>query len=476
MNTETAVLSPSVPLETDRASERSSLTPLLTILFVAAVLRLGLWFYFADRPLRIFDEVQYNDIATNLVQDGEFALEKGRPSASRPPLYPAFLALTYRIFGLDNFAVVRFFQAILSLLTAVVVYYLGRELLPRKAALILTGLYAFYPSLLVFNNLILTETLFTFLLSSMTYALVRSLRGTTLGWLAVGGVFCGLGALTRSALYLFPPLAGIWLVFALKGGWGRRLLAAIVFGLTAYGTMLPWAIRNTQLEQAVVVIDTMGGRNFMMGNYRYTPLYRSWDAISLQGEQSWDTEIRNEYPYEKWSTQGKTDKIALRKGLAFVFQNPLLTLQRDTIKFFQFWGLERELIAGAGRGYFGTMPLWLIVLLGGIQLIGYVAIFFAGILGTFLAPPTDRRAHVLLLMIVVFICGLHTAVFAHSRYHLPLMPLLMVYAASLLAQLRTVWAQRRAVWAGCVVCAVFLAGWGWEVMVVESDRIRALIQ
>jgi hypothetical protein len=40
-----------------------------------------------------------------------------------------------------------------------------------------------------------------------------------------------------------------------------------------------------------------------------------------------------------------------------------------------------------------------------------------------------------LLLVVAFVCALHSLVFAHPRYRLPLMPVLMVYAAAALTRL-----------------------------------------
>ena len=57
--------------------------------------------------------------------------------------------------------------------------------------------------------------------------------------------------------------------------------------------------------------------------------------------------------------QGQRDKAAMRRGFRFVFQNPLLTMKRDVVKFFNFWQLERIFIAGAARGYWGVAAKWL---------------------------------------------------------------------------------------------------------------------
>ena len=114
--------------------------------------------------------------------------------------------------------------------------------------------------------------------------LIEALRRGSLPWLAAAGVVLGLAALTRSVLWLFPPVLAVFVFLAFGGSWRRRLPAAIT--VVASFTLLvgPWAVRNTRLQKTFIAIDVMGGRNFMMGNYRYTPLYRSWATIEITGE------------------------------------------------------------------------------------------------------------------------------------------------------------------------------------------------
>jgi 4-amino-4-deoxy-L-arabinose transferase-like glycosyltransferase len=455
---------------------QTAVWPLLLILAVGAVLRLGLWCWFDGRPLNIVDEQEYDALARNLAERGELAFEPGRPATIRPPLYPAAVAGIYLLFGVDNFQAVRLCQAGLSLLTVLLLYRLGAAAFSPRVGLWLAGLYCFYPSMLGLNNLLLTEVLFTFLLVAFCCALLRALRRASVGALLLAGVLLGLAALTRSVMWLFPALLAPFLLFAWEGGWRRRLLAAAAVTAAFAATVAPWAARNTRVEQTFVVIDTMGGRNFMMGNYRHTPLTRAWDAIALEGEQSWVHEVvANSRPQER-DTQGKLDKLALRRGVKFVAENPGVTLERDVVKFFNFWGLERELVAGAGRGYFGQLSKAALLLLSAVIFGSYAAAVLAGVFGAVLAPPPDRRVHALFLLLIAFLCGMHTLVFAHSRYHLPVMPLVLAYAASAVVSRHELW-QRRG-WPfrlACGLCGVFVLGWAWEVVFVDFQRFASLL-
>jgi 4-amino-4-deoxy-L-arabinose transferase-like glycosyltransferase len=432
--------------------------------------------YFRNEPISIWDEQDYNTLATNLVQYGEYTFTPGETASSmRPPLYPALVAGVYTLFGIENFAAVRLLQAILGLATVLVVYWLGRCVVAPRTATWLAAMYCFYPSLLIYNDLLLTETLFTLLLTTSILQIVMAIQRNSLGALMLGSVILGLAALTRSVVWLAPPFLAILIALVWTGNWQGRVAAMVtVIGAFAV-TIAPWAIRNSRLQETFVTIDVMGGRNFMMGNYQYTPLYRSWDAIAIEGDRSWAHQVFVNYPPEQRRTQGQVDKLALREGIAFARQNPGLTLLRSTVKFFDFWGLERELVAGAGRGYFGQMSKAGLLGLTAIIAGSYAAMMALAIFGLFFAGPIDRRAHWLFIGVIVFICGIHTIAFGHSRYHLPIIPLVLIYAASALTQSSMIWQQRysRKFALALVCCGILVAGWIWGIIAVDWARFSA---
>lgn len=485
----------SLPASSTQSAEAGDARPavahlraLLVILVLGAIVRVALWASFANIPIAVDDEKEYNAFAVNLVTHGEFGTTPGRPASIRPPLYPVFVAAIYSLCGVENYHAVRLAQAALSLLTVLLLYWLGREVLSPTAGLWLAGLYCFYPSMLGLNNLLYTEVLFTLLLVAACLTVVLFYRRGHVGWLALAGVLLGLAALTRSVVYLTPPLlAGFVLLFA-KGpatapslSFGKRLVAALAMVLTFALTLAPWVIRNTALHQTLVIIDTMGGRNLMMGNYQYTPLYRAWDAVSLQGEQSWIHEVREAHPEIKAPdavSQGHVDKLALKRGLKFIRENPGLTFQRDVIKFFDFWGLERELVARAATGGFGTLPSGSTAILAVVIFGSYAALLFLAVYGMILAPPEDRRVHWFLLAVVAFITAMHTLVFGHSRYHLPLMPFVLLYATSALLSSKAIWQRRKSLGfvAATVVCVGFVLGWGWNAVAGDWEKAVSAVR
>jgi 4-amino-4-deoxy-L-arabinose transferase-like glycosyltransferase len=448
------------------------------ILFVGALLRLGLWLWSAGQPLNIWDERDYNTLAVNLVRYHEFAFVPGTSVSLRPPLYPAVVAVVYDLFGLENYQSVRLLQAVLSLLNVLLLYRLGAETYSRRVGVWLAGLFGVYPSLLGFNNLLLTEVQFTVLLCGFCSGLARALRRESYGALGLAGVLLGLAALTRSVLWLFPPVLSVFLLLAWPGNIRRRLRAVGSLIAPFCLVMAPWAIRNTNLEKTFQAVDCMGGRNFMMGNYEYTPLFRAWDTIAIEGKLSWHQTLASADLSSLGVTQGQRDKRALRHGLRFVLAHPWLTVKRDLVKFFDFWNLERELVAGAAQGFFGKPSLPALLLLTSIIFGSYATSLISGIFGALMAPPADWRVHWFLLLVIGFICGMHTLSFGHSRYHLPIMPLVLLYSAAAIVDRRAIW-SRRGEWpfrVACCLSAIFVMGWLWQVIFVDFDRYLKVLQ
>jgi 4-amino-4-deoxy-L-arabinose transferase-like glycosyltransferase len=454
----------------------TAIRKLALILIASAAVRLLLWGWFAGEPLSVWDERDYNALAKNLVAHHEFAFEPGTPVAIRPPLYPFFLAGVYSIFGVESFQIVRLLQAGMGLLTAVLLYMLGSQVHSRKAGLAVAAVFSFYPSWLLQANMVLTESLFTLLLVAACYAVVRFYQRDSIGCIILGGLLLGLAALTRSVVWMAPPLLAAFILLTWRTAWHRRVLAGIALVAAFAATIAPWSIRNTQLFGTFVAVDVMGGRNLMMGNYEHTPLYRSWAAIGIEGEESWHAVLRQTHA-ESNLNQAQVDKLAMKQGLTFMAANPGLTCQRGIVKFFDFWGLEREFVAGAQRGYWGNLPTPAIVVLAAVIMGTYAVMLFAGIYAMTMLPLSDRRLHWFLVLVVAYICGIHTLVFAHSRYHLPVMPIVLLFGAIAIVNRRAIWERRKSFSFGfaTAACLVMIGGWSWNFLAGDGAKFLDLV-
>lgn len=453
-----------------------------TRLFAAAlafglVLRLIVLAFSSDLGLVIFDERHFTQLASSLMHGYGFAWGPGDPTSLRPPAYPLLIAGIWSVTSEGNLQAIRAVQILLALLTTFAVYDLGRRLFDRTIGAVAASVVWLYPSLIYLNFTILTETLFTFFLVSFLMLAVMLVQRPALGIAVACGLALGLGALTRSVLWPLPLLLCPLLIALLPGSFGRRaLLSTAVFAGFAV-VVVPWAVRNTRLQRVVTVVDTIGGMNLRMGNYEYTPEDRMWDAVSLQGEKNWVHALTQEgHPAGASITEGQKEKWAQRKAVEYMLANPGTTARRAVIKFWDFWGLERSYVAGLQQGIYDP-PRWFGMMAGAAIVVTCVAVMIAGAIGLWVARP-DWRLHILMLVPIVVITGVHTIVFGHARYHKPLVPIVAIYAAAWLVERsrRGLPKPSRAAMAGAVLTVVLLlAGWGRQALVVDGDRLRSLV-
>jgi hypothetical protein len=79
---------------------------------------------------------------------------------------------------------------------------------------------------------------------------------------------------------------------------------------------------------------------------------------------------------------------------------------------------------------------------------------------------------------MLLICAVHTVTFGHSRYHLPLIPIVLLYAAAALLRARELWAhrRRRSFLLACLLCAGLSLSWLWEILVLAGDYYLNALQ
>jgi 4-amino-4-deoxy-L-arabinose transferase-like glycosyltransferase len=403
---------------------------LVWVLVGALAIRLLLLVGTAAMGPRIADERDYIELATSLVDGRGFAFMSG-PTSLRPPLYPAFIASLWEATGTHSLQLVRAAQAVLALVTAWLVYKLGCDLYDARTALVAAAVTAFYPAIMFDNMMALSESLFTILVVAALFALVRLVRAPNLARSAGAGILLGLAALTRSVLWPFP------LVLAPLVGWWT-----------------PGPVRHRLL----IAASLLGGA-----------------LLTIEGERSWIVGIPPAPPDGGPWTEGKKERWARSEAVRFVLANPGLTLWRSCIKFADFWGLDRDFLAGIQHGMFHP-PVWFTVVAGAAMLLAYPVVLACALAGIWLAPPADRRAHVLLLLLVAFVCGLHSVVFGHPRYRLPLTPVLALYAGAACVRLnRATLLDPRRAWPVALAFGAAVAIWTIQLFIRDAAFMSRLL-
>lgn len=461
----------------------------LGVIGAALLLKLVLVWASHGVGLQIEDEQDYARIATNITEGNGFAHGPGLPTSIRPPLYPGFVAAIWSLSGSRSLEAVRIAQVAVSIVSIVVVYLIACRMFDERAAVVASALFAFYPSLLVSGVLILTETLFIFLMVLAVYGLIRLMddsaapttsrnpgaeRHDRVGWAILSGVALGLAALTRSVLWPFVFVLVPFLWFATVGNARRRMVlcAAVVAGYAI--TIAPWAVRNTRLQKTLTFVDTMSGINLLTGNYEYTPEDRMWDGVGIVGPHGWYAPMLGAFP-GRVPTEGEKDKWARSAAIRYAVAHPMTTARRSLLKLADLWGLEREWISGLQHGLYAP-PRWFAVSSTVLVLVAYPAVLFLAIGGFFLVEDRDARARWLLVLLTAFICFAHAATFGHSRYHLPIVPILTIYAAAAITHWSSLarsisWRQTLVPMSLALLC---VAVWTREVLFRDAEHIAKL--
>ena len=187
---------------------------LLFLLFVAFLLRLGWGFTRASDAAAIEqlpDQREYLELSDNLLHGRGFHFYDPRFEsdvfAYRTPGYPLFLAACG-----SSPRVARMAQAFIDTSTVLAVYLLSRRWLTAGQSLFAAMLVALNPFLIYFSGLILSETLFTAMLTWGMLLLAGTLQGGKRGlrpYRLPGGLLLALAILVRPSGIGLPILLGI---------------------------------------------------------------------------------------------------------------------------------------------------------------------------------------------------------------------------------------------------------------------------
>lgn len=243
--------------------------PLVFILIISFLLSLSYSFYFRIKPM--VDAKAYDVIAVNIVNDHGYREDPKKDLAYDyaiarvGPLYEYFLAGIYKIFG-HHYEAVWVIQALLHTLTAWLIYLISFLIFAGHDKRKTIGLWAaaiigFYPDLIEISAMLMTETLYLFLICLMLYVFFRYFFQPN-NWLVLGlGAVSGLAVLGRPPVLFLLPVV-IFYFFK-----NKKFLATIIFLIALLAVFTPWTVRNYQVYHKIMPFGAAGNYNFWTGNY-----------------------------------------------------------------------------------------------------------------------------------------------------------------------------------------------------------------
>jgi len=197
-----------------------------------------------EKPALIGDSPQYNNYALEILKGPAWLNSADFMGSIREPAYPLFLAISYLLFGKENFIAVFILQAMINVLTIFVIYKLSLKMFDKEAAALAFFWSGFYCYYFWYTALLLREVfIFLFFILFVYFLYLYLVDGYhkkinfTISILS----FFALLLTDLRYIYLFPCVFLVFIFYKrfLEGAKNFFIFAFIIILLAA-----PWILRN----------------------------------------------------------------------------------------------------------------------------------------------------------------------------------------------------------------------------------------
>lgn len=269
------------------------------LIFIAVLLRAGAAFH--TDAFEFADAADYNKAAVQILQEHSYPLQ-GIQIFFRPPFYPLFLAMLYKL-SFQNILLVKLVQALLGGGICYLIFLIAKIWFNEKTAVIAFILAAINPFFIQWTGFLQTEVLFLFLFLAAIYLLIKYDKTGLCRYLVFSSVIFAFSVLTRPVgLFIFPFLI-LFLAIRKNAGANTALRHIAVFVLVFFCIILPWTFRNYKVYHEFILINNAQAIVFWGGN---NEIYYKMLMANNAGEY-------NKYNREFWNyLQAEVDEM---KGL-----------------------------------------------------------------------------------------------------------------------------------------------------------------
>jgi len=418
--------------------------PLLAV--VCAVPRLAILLHERDAITAAFTE-KSDTFALTFVQHGTFGFLPGEPSAYTQPLYGWFLVPVYWIFG-RSWQSIGLSQLVLAIVTAWLVYEIGRRVLGARWGLVAAAIATLNPYLAWHDMHVNREITDQVCAAALVLLTLVVAERPSKRLAALLGVVTGLAMLGNTRLVFLPILCAGYLVWRLPRVRLTAWIAALVLGGAAVA-VAPWIVRN-KVQLGCWTITTDGRAMWKANNLQTYGLLSSGQWIDNVSHSSPRPKPPNrDTPEEAWGylQKGRPD-VAYK-----VYPNECVAMSFYEHETFQYWrhhpGNKAKLmllsakllwqpsvIETSGRNGAGTKldigrrvaePAYMIV------------VYVLAIAGVFIAP----RAFVALALLLLAYQTLCALVFVGATRYRIAWDFLIVLLATATLKRATAWVQER---------------------------------
>lgn len=379
------------------------------IFTLALILRIGFIVLYENGKMlyneyHASDELSYDQIGSNLIS-GKGLVTDGGLYAKRGPAYPLFLALIYFIFG-HSFVAARFAQAFVGALTCLVIYAMANEIFCKKMAVISALICVAYYPFIQYPAYLLSEVIFTFLITASLYFFVRYYNKRQDLLLLSASVLWGVASLCRTAALPFVLILLFWLCALHKFNLKSLIKPLIILMIGITVVILPWAARNYLIYRTFIPVAIESGKVLYYGN----------NPRATGGTGGWTkNEIDQFFPENIGDPNTPAaDKVMAGLALKYMANYPKRTVILGFKKFINMW---RPFYADARITNKVIMSLM------------YIPIIVCAIIGIILSLGERNKKYYLLYALVAYFIVVHMVTISAIRYRDPVMPVIIIFAS-----------------------------------------------
>jgi 4-amino-4-deoxy-L-arabinose transferase-like glycosyltransferase len=327
------------------------------------------------------------------------------------PLYAYFLASLMNLFG-TSMLWIKLAQAFIGSISCVLAYLIGKMLFDKRVGAVASAMAAFYSISFFYEAQLLATTLITFLCLLSILLLLIAKERPAIRFHMIAGICIGLTVLAAPNIVLFLPFGLLWLWFAQAGrrrAMKLKLLAVLLTG--AIAAIAPVTAKNYFIGHEKVLISKNGGICFYIGNCRDSTGTLSTPASML--------EIASDYyqmtPRERAGINWTGHVVKQIKADPFGYMGLLF---RKIVMFWVGYEIPNNVNFYLTRQFspilrLPLLPFWFIAPLS--------------LVGIGISLKQWRQLAPLLLFVIFYMSSI-ILFFVLSRFRLPLVPFLLIFA------------------------------------------------
>lgn len=351
--------------------------------------------------------------------------------------YGMVLAGLYSLFG-TGLMVAKLFNVALSIILVLLLYAGGKMLYSEKAGRIAALLLAVWPAQIMYTSVIASEHLFMVIFTASVLLILRFIKKYTYknyefyngNWILIGiGVLVAFAQLVRPmAMLLLPVFAVFVLIYKryrantiASVGLSVKSIALVII---CYFGVINLVNIPVQKVTGIDITQSEAGFNLMIGtNIKYNGAWNENDFGIIE---------KNNYDFDKVHKEAKQIAIQRLKG------DPKQLIKLAINKYKILWGNENygyywstvaaedskaeTMIKSHPRVFYGLSQAF------------YILIILMAICACFYTLSEKRYDALIILMIFGGILISYTLLEVQSRYHMPVMPLLILFGTSFFSE------------------------------------------